>query len=82
MQVFQSTTKTITHTRLADAIAHAQEYLLAQQELDGYWWAELEANVTLTAEFIMLHRVLGTDREQQLQQARAEIDGTNLLLPV
>ncbi len=68
MQV-QQTTKTITHTRLAEAITRAQEHLLAQQELDGYWWAELEANVTLTAEFIMLHRVLGTDREAQIQQA-------------
>jgi squalene-hopene/tetraprenyl-beta-curcumene cyclase len=69
MQIFQSTTQTITHTHLADAIARAQGYLLAQQELDGYWWAELEANVTLTAEFIMLHTILGTDREAHIQQA-------------
>jgi squalene-hopene/tetraprenyl-beta-curcumene cyclase len=52
---------------------------LAQQNLEGYWWAELEANVTLTAEYIMLHRILihsnpgnkysnGKDREQQIQQ--------------
>ena len=65
----QNTINKISHTRLADAIHRAQEYLLAQQELEGYWWAELEANVTLTAEFIMLHKVLGTDREQQIQQA-------------
>jgi squalene-hopene/tetraprenyl-beta-curcumene cyclase len=69
MQIFHSTTQTITHTRLADATARAQGYLLAQQELDGYWWAELEANVTLTAEFIMLHTILGTDREAHIQQA-------------
>ncbi len=65
----QNTTNKITTTRLTDAINRAQEYLLAQQELEGYWWAELEANVTLTAEFIMLHRILGTDRAQQIQQA-------------
>ena len=59
----------ITPTRLADAISRAQEYLLAQQELDGYWWAELEANVTLTAEFVMLHKILGTEREATIQQA-------------
>ncbi|HYE75566.1 MAG TPA: squalene--hopene cyclase, partial [Blastocatellia bacterium] len=64
---------------LEEAIRCAQDYLLEQQELDGYWWAELEANVTLTAEYIMLHRILihsdarnrfsnGKDREAQIQQ--------------
>lgn len=64
---------------MSEAIERAQAYLLAQQELDGYWWAELEANVTLTAEYIMLHRLLihaearnktsnGKDREAQIQQ--------------
>jgi squalene-hopene/tetraprenyl-beta-curcumene cyclase len=66
-------------TRLAGAVRRAQEYLLKQQHLEGYWWAELEANVTLTAEYIMLHRILvhldprnrvsnGKDREQQIEQ--------------
>lgn len=66
-------------TRLAEAISRAQDHLLAQQELNGYWWAELEANVTLTAEYVMLHRILmhadarnrfsnGKDREAQIQQ--------------
>lgn len=27
---------------------------------EGYWWAELESNVTITAEYIMLHYLLGT----------------------
>lgn len=64
---------------LADSIRRAQAYLLAQQNLDGYWWAELEANVTLTAEYVMLHRILihadrrnassnGRDREAQIRQ--------------
>ena len=64
---------------LSDAIRRSQDYLLAQQHLDGYWWAELEANVTLTAEYVMLHRIIlhldpknriskGKDREQQIQQ--------------
>ncbi|MBK9313067.1 MAG: squalene--hopene cyclase [Acidobacteria bacterium] len=64
---------------LEKAIHRAQEYMFAQQSLDGYWWAELEANVTLTAEFIMLHRILihadprntrmgGRDREARIQQ--------------
>jgi squalene-hopene/tetraprenyl-beta-curcumene cyclase len=66
-------------SRVAGAIHRARSYLLAQQNLDGYWWAELEANVTLTAEYVMLHRILihadprnrfsnGKDRERQIAQ--------------
>ncbi|MFN0123279.1 MAG: squalene--hopene cyclase, partial [Blastocatellia bacterium] len=65
--------------RLATAIQRGQQQLLDRQELDGFWWAELEANVTLTAEYIMLHRILlqcdadnafsnGRDRQAQIQQ--------------
>jgi squalene-hopene/tetraprenyl-beta-curcumene cyclase len=68
-----------SQTRLTDSIRRASEFLFAQQNLDGYWWAELEANVTLTAEYIMLHRILiytdeqnrasnGKDREAQIAQ--------------
>jgi squalene-hopene/tetraprenyl-beta-curcumene cyclase len=56
--------------RVQDAIRRAQQHLLRQQNLDGYWWAELEANVTITAEYIMLHRILGTERERRIAQAR------------
>ncbi len=66
-----------------EAIRKAQGYLLSHQYPEGYWWAELEANVTLTAELIMLHRILmhsdarnhhnnghtnGYDRAAQIQQ--------------
>src|SRR5882672_845852 len=79
MSTGQSVVKIGAHSRFADAIHRAQAYLSAQQNLDGYWWAELEANVTLTAEYIMLHRILiaadpgarfgaGKDREEQIQQ--------------
>jgi squalene-hopene/tetraprenyl-beta-curcumene cyclase len=56
--------------RLADAISRGQDYLLSQQSPEGYWWAELEANVTLTAEYVMLHRILGTDRDQSIRGIR------------
>ncbi|MDQ3013162.1 MAG: squalene--hopene cyclase [Acidobacteriota bacterium] len=66
-------------SRLSNAIHRGQEYLFSQQNPEGYWWAELEANVTLTAEYIMLHRILmhshpsnarsnGKDRQAQIQQ--------------
>jgi squalene-hopene/tetraprenyl-beta-curcumene cyclase len=81
--MFMSTPKpTLNSTiqaRLSGAIQRAQAYLLAQQYPEGYWWAELEANVTLTAELIMLHGILmhsdatnrfsnGKDRAAQLEQ--------------
>jgi squalene-hopene/tetraprenyl-beta-curcumene cyclase len=37
----------------------AQKALLDMQHPDGYWWAELQANVTITAEYIMLLQFLG-----------------------
>src|SRR5882672_1478429 len=79
MTTAQSIVKTDTQSQLSNAGHRAQAYLSAQQNLDGYWWAELEANVTLTAEYVMLHRILiaadpgarfgaGKDREEQIQQ--------------
>jgi squalene-hopene/tetraprenyl-beta-curcumene cyclase len=59
----------VQHERIASAIRRGQEYLLAQQYPEGYWWAELEANVTLTAEYVMLHRILGTDCDRQIKKA-------------
>ena len=74
MSTAQSVIKPTLRERLADAITRGQDYLLAQQYPEGYWWAELEANVTLTAEYVMLHRILktkigGADRERQIQKA-------------
>ncbi len=37
----------------------AQNVLLALQHSEGYWWGELEANVTITAEYLMLLTFLG-----------------------
>ena len=44
---------------LDDAISRAQQFLLDQQLPEGYWWAELESNVTITAEYLLLFRLLG-----------------------
>jgi squalene-hopene/tetraprenyl-beta-curcumene cyclase len=45
---------------LADAIARAADALFSDQQPDGYWWAELQSNVSITAEVILLHRIWGT----------------------
>ncbi|MEO1069277.1 MAG: squalene--hopene cyclase, partial [Cyanobacteria bacterium J06638_6] len=56
-------------TGLDSAIAAAQNYLLALQYPDGYWWAELESNVTITAEIVLLHKIWGTDGKRPLAKA-------------
>ena len=55
--------------QLKQAIAISQRYLLSQQHEDGYWWAELESNVTITAEVVLLHKIWGTDAERPLHKA-------------
>ncbi len=44
-------------------ISASQDYLLSMQYPDGYWWAELESNVTITVEVLLLHKIWGTDSE-------------------
>lgn len=56
--------------QLQQAIRASQDFLFAQQYAEGYWWAELESNVTMTAEVILLHKIWGT--EQRLPLAKAE----------
>jgi squalene-hopene/tetraprenyl-beta-curcumene cyclase len=41
------------------AIERARSYLLCHQYPEGYWWAELESNVTITAEYLLLTHFLG-----------------------
>lgn len=51
---------------LADAIERAQDFLLAQQRPDGHWVAELTADTTLTAEYVMLmHMLARVDEAKQ-----------------
>jgi squalene-hopene/tetraprenyl-beta-curcumene cyclase len=42
---------------LDGAIARAVGALFALQNPAGYWWAELQSNVTITAEVVLLHHV-------------------------
>jgi squalene-hopene/tetraprenyl-beta-curcumene cyclase len=58
-------------SRVQQAIALSQDYLLSIQEPDGHWCAELESNVTITAEVILLHKIWGTDQERPLDKAEA-----------
>ncbi|HEX6778381.1 MAG TPA: prenyltransferase/squalene oxidase repeat-containing protein, partial [Ktedonobacterales bacterium] len=41
------------------AITRTQDYLLRAQSPEGWWWGELESNVTITAEYLFLTHFLG-----------------------
>jgi squalene-hopene/tetraprenyl-beta-curcumene cyclase len=54
---------------LDQAIGKSQEFLLSLQQNEGYWWASLESNVTMTAEAILLHKLYRSDRDRPMQKA-------------
>lgn len=56
-------------SEVQSAIAASQSYLISQQQTDGYWWAELESNVTMTAEVVLLHQIWGTSATRPLAKA-------------
>ena len=53
------------------ALQQGTDHLLSEQADDGYWWGELESNVTMAAEHILLERFLGsydTERESRIRR--------------
>jgi squalene-hopene/tetraprenyl-beta-curcumene cyclase len=54
---------------IQSAIKSSQQHLFSLQSPEGYWWAELESNVTMTAEVVLLHKVWGTDAARPLVKA-------------
>ncbi|MEI6205231.1 MAG: squalene--hopene cyclase [Desulfuromonadales bacterium] len=44
---------------LDKAIERTRDFFFREQLPDGYWWAELESNTTITSEYIMLFHFLG-----------------------
>jgi squalene-hopene/tetraprenyl-beta-curcumene cyclase len=50
--------------QVSDARDRATEAVLSLQTPEGYWWAELESNVTITAEYLMMHRFLGLPEDR------------------
>ncbi|HEY6837106.1 MAG TPA: squalene--hopene cyclase, partial [Geobacteraceae bacterium] len=58
------------HSPLDIAIARSRDFFFREQLPAGYWWAELESNATITAEYIMLFHFLGmVDREKERKMA-------------
>ena len=62
---------TITTSPLQAAIQASQDHLLTIQHSEGFWWSELESNVTMTAEVILLHKIWGTDGGRPWHKAEA-----------
>ncbi len=55
---------------LDQSIARTRDFFFREQLPDGYWWAELESNCTITAEYVMLFHFLGmVDRNQERKMA-------------
>src|SRR5581483_4533760 len=67
--------RTVDGRDLDACIDRAVGHMFSIQHPDGYWWAELEANVTMAAERLMLERFLGIeDRDRTAKIARYILD--------
>jgi squalene-hopene/tetraprenyl-beta-curcumene cyclase len=50
--------------QVSGSMQKTQAYYLNEQHPDGYWWYELESNVTITAEYLMLLHFLDLRDEE------------------
>jgi len=55
--------------RLDRAIDRAVQHLRHLQDPEGFWWAELESNVTMTAEHIFFRHVMGIPDPVEAEKA-------------
>ena len=65
----QKITSEVFDDRLDSAIHRSRTFLLSQQKEEGYWVAELESNVTITAELIFFMHFTGTvdlDKQEKM----------------
>ncbi len=61
-------------SRVAAAIDASRQYLFSLQDRDeGYWCGELGADTTLVSDYILLHRLLGTEDPARTQKCANEI---------
>ena len=54
--------------RIISSINRTTNYYLQCQHPEGYWWFELESNVTITAEYLMLLKFLGIENPEREQK--------------
>ncbi len=64
-------TFTMTRSGVDEAILRAQAFLLSSQAPDGHWVGELEADTTITSEYLFLTHLLDrVDREREAKAVR------------
>src|SRR5271155_3150543 len=56
-------------SRVAAAVDGARKRLFSQQDEQGYWCGELEADTTLESDYILLHTLLGTGSQARFDKA-------------
>ncbi len=56
--------------QIEKTIHRSCSYFQRIQYPEGYWWAELESNVTITSEYVMLTRLLGISNPRKEESIR------------
>lgn len=56
--------------QLKQSMERSQDYLLSLQHPEGYWWATLESNVTMTAELVLLYFIWGIAERLPLEKIK------------
>jgi squalene-hopene/tetraprenyl-beta-curcumene cyclase len=59
---------TSADARLDHGIERAVDHLLSLQHEPGYWWGELESNVSITSEHVFLRHILGNPDPNELRK--------------
>lgn len=60
---------------LNDAIQRSQRFLLSIQNSEGYWWAEVEGNVSITAQILLVFKVWGVHHRLPMQKIESYLRG-------
>ena len=62
--------------RVTEAIGRSRRYFLTTQGPEGFWVGELQANITITAEYVMFLHFLGCPNPERQRKAVRHILGT------